>query len=494
MFPWESALTGEEVCPAWAGTGLREIHINGDIAMAVWEYYRSIDDNGNAWLSEVGYPMLQGIATFWMSRLAVDNPSAAIPGWNPTGDGAAPLHILNVIGPDEYADHTNDSVFTNVGARFTLSYAATAAQLLERPRDEYAPWLNASSRIVVLYNDSAPGIVGGMHPEHTGYFNVTVKQADVVIIPLLRDITTIGAGNFTRQSVINDLLWYSRVTDPGGPAMTWGVFAGGFAQAGQMEAAAHYFNQSFGTVAPPFNVWFEMVNASGTPGFLTGAGGFLQAPLFFYPQLRVGDDAMTLEPLLTEGASSAKIRGASYLGNRLDIEYDGQALRVTLQRPQQGTGGAADVAPAGGAASLHRSTLGAVGSPQAIRAYASPCSFALHDASQQAACLQQAAAFGAQHARTADKLAALPATHGDFSTTAGAAGRGVVSAVAADGDLSLWPRIPLARRSQVGQVAIEGYRVRQQDLVLVDAWGVAHSLTVGSTLVLPLQRVSIQAA
>jgi hypothetical protein len=29
MFPWESGLTGEEVCPSWAATGLREIHING---------------------------------------------------------------------------------------------------------------------------------------------------------------------------------------------------------------------------------------------------------------------------------------------------------------------------------------------------------------------------------------------------------------------------------------------------------------------------------
>lgn len=35
MFPWESAFTGEEVCPTWAATGLREIHISGDIACVV---------------------------------------------------------------------------------------------------------------------------------------------------------------------------------------------------------------------------------------------------------------------------------------------------------------------------------------------------------------------------------------------------------------------------------------------------------------------------
>ena len=77
MFPWESALTGEETCPTWAATGLREIHINGDIAVAVWAMWRSLGgDNGGLFLNATAWPLLSGIADFWMSKLALDNPGA----------------------------------------------------------------------------------------------------------------------------------------------------------------------------------------------------------------------------------------------------------------------------------------------------------------------------------------------------------------------------------------------------------------------------------
>lgn len=103
-FPWESALTGQETCPSWAGTGLREIHINGDIAVAVWQFWRSMADNGNKWLSSIGYPLLAGIADYWISRMLHDTPGASIPGYNastPTlpGSGNMPLHIRDVIPP-----------------------------------------------------------------------------------------------------------------------------------------------------------------------------------------------------------------------------------------------------------------------------------------------------------------------------------------------------------------------------------------------------------
>ena len=39
MFPWQSAMTGVECTPAFAGYGRdREIHISGDIALAAWMY------------------------------------------------------------------------------------------------------------------------------------------------------------------------------------------------------------------------------------------------------------------------------------------------------------------------------------------------------------------------------------------------------------------------------------------------------------------------
>ncbi len=60
MFPWESAFSGVETCPTFAATGLREDHINGDIAIAIWQEWLMRQDT--TWLKNVGYPMLVGIA------------------------------------------------------------------------------------------------------------------------------------------------------------------------------------------------------------------------------------------------------------------------------------------------------------------------------------------------------------------------------------------------------------------------------------------------
>jgi len=156
MFPWESALTGEETCPTWAATGLREIHINGDIAGAVWAMWRSLGgDNGGLFLNATAWPLLSGIADFWMSKLALDNPGT------PPG---APLSLLNVIPPDEYVDHVSNSAFTNHGAIQTLRYAAAVAALMGQPPARSAPWVDAAARIVRPHNASGPE--GGWTPEY----------------------------------------------------------------------------------------------------------------------------------------------------------------------------------------------------------------------------------------------------------------------------------------------------------------------------------------
>ena len=60
MFPWESAFTGEEVCPTSAPTGQLEQHISGDIAFALWQYW-SVTQNVT-WLETYGWPLFQGIS------------------------------------------------------------------------------------------------------------------------------------------------------------------------------------------------------------------------------------------------------------------------------------------------------------------------------------------------------------------------------------------------------------------------------------------------
>lgn len=181
MFPWESALTGYEVCPSWAPTGTREIHISGDIAYMVWQYWRA--NQSMPWLQSVGYPLLANIAEFWISKATVDTALRSIaPGSNLTTlpadlraqvlarayalrtDPTAPLNIDDVIPPDEYHDHVNNSVFTNAVARMSLDAAVEAAIALGRPASEYAVWQSASPRLIMVWNAA-----DNYHPEFAGY-------------------------------------------------------------------------------------------------------------------------------------------------------------------------------------------------------------------------------------------------------------------------------------------------------------------------------------
>jgi trehalose/maltose hydrolase-like predicted phosphorylase len=315
MFPWESAFTGEEVCPISAPTGLREIHINGDIAIAVNNFWIATQDNSKSWLNVTAYPIVSSIADFWMSKLALDNIGAS---------AGSPLSLLNVIPPDEYADHKNNSVFTNVGAVLTLRHAATFGAILGEAPSRLAPWIDAAARIVVPFNTS----LGGWHPEYDGYVNgTTVKQADAILLgfPIGWPMSAIARAN--------DLNLYASVTDKGGPAMTWGSFAIGYIElgVGYQSLASLNFNRSFANAHLPYNVWTE-TPTGGCSNFLTGAGGFLQTALFGYTKMRVNESGITLSPSsLPEFSSLIRVRGIAYLGARLDMMYNATILTVERQ-------------------------------------------------------------------------------------------------------------------------------------------------------------------
>jgi len=79
-FPVESAITGIEQC-----IGSMEDHVQGDIALACRQYYYATLDK--QWLKRSGFPVMNGLATYYASRLREG------------ADGL--LHIYHTTGPDE---------------------------------------------------------------------------------------------------------------------------------------------------------------------------------------------------------------------------------------------------------------------------------------------------------------------------------------------------------------------------------------------------------
>lgn len=299
MFPWESASTGREVTPSWAATGAREQHISADIGLAIVQYFYCTGDAD--FMKEAGLEMLEEISSFWISRTEIDEDHAA--------------HIIDVIPPDEYVDHVNDSVYTNAAVAKLLNLAADLVEAFGG--DAPDAWREIASALVLPFDSERR-----IYKEHDGYVNETIKQADVVLLdyPLGLEMND--------DVKANNLKFYSNVTDPAGPAMTWGIHSLGYLGLKQWDDAASNFNRSFdNTKNSPYLVWQE-TPTGGATNFITGAGGFLQAVLNGYGGVRVSSEGMSIYPTLFEGTSSFVLRALQYRGCKIDVSINEEEIKL----------------------------------------------------------------------------------------------------------------------------------------------------------------------
>ncbi|MFN4144280.1 MAG: glycoside hydrolase family 65 protein [Runella sp.] len=99
-------MTGEECHNEWEIT-FEEIHRNGAIAYAIYDYIRYTGDT--QYLAEYGLDVLVGIARFWAQRV----------NWS---EDKQKYVMLGVTGPNEYENNVNNNWYTNYIARWCLKY------------------------------------------------------------------------------------------------------------------------------------------------------------------------------------------------------------------------------------------------------------------------------------------------------------------------------------------------------------------------------------
>jgi len=304
MFPWESAFTGEEVCPSSAPTGELEQHISGDIVFAFRQYYYLTKDL--VWLENV-YPLIAGVARFWSSRVVYD--------------AIRDQYLIDgVIPPDEYAVNVNNSVYTNVVASISLDFAVFCGKLLNRATP--AIWTTIGSKLRIPLNTTLM-----LHPEYDNYKGETIKQADVILLgfPLMYSMATV-----LRK---NDLVYYQERTDRQGPAMTYAMETIAWLELGNMDEASKVWDEAWANAHDPFMVWTE-TPTGGTVNFITGAGGFLQAVLFGYGGIRLSKDMITFSPQLPPLVKAIQFGQINYLNNKLRISFDDKTVSVTKTNPE----------------------------------------------------------------------------------------------------------------------------------------------------------------
>lgn len=116
-------MNGEECHNEWEIT-FEEIHRNGAIAYAIFDYIRYTGDEG--YLVSHGLDVLVGISRFWAQRVNLSKDKNK-------------YVMLGVTGPNEYENNVNNNWYTNYIARWTLNYTlASLANVKSTNAKEYS--------------------------------------------------------------------------------------------------------------------------------------------------------------------------------------------------------------------------------------------------------------------------------------------------------------------------------------------------------------------
>ena len=300
-YPWESALTGGEVCPMVAQTTRdNEIHISGDISFAIQQYYALTGDA--AWFHKTiqnnsGCDLVREVAEFWVSRAKLNNSTGK-------------YDIEHVMGPDEDHEDVKNNAFTNAVASLAIRFAQTLG-LESVCQPVPTEWVTVANNIVIPYDD-----ILDYHPQHAGYtLGTSIKQADTVLLgfPLMWKMS-----ESTRK---NDLQIYEKAVRKTGPAMTWSMHAIGHLELGQTQLGHYFFNESYQPyVTKPFYIWTENRQPNfGAVNFATGMGGFLQSVLHGFFGIIIFPGKMIFNPQLPQNSNRMEVHGLSFKKNVLNI-------------------------------------------------------------------------------------------------------------------------------------------------------------------------------
>ncbi|WP_411893358.1 glycoside hydrolase family 65 protein [Winogradskyella sp. A2] len=108
-------MNGEECHNEWEIT-FEEIHRNGAIAFAIYNYHRYTGDY--SYIPERGLEVLIGIARFWHQRATYStNKNKYV--------------ILGVTGPNEYENNVNNNWYTNYIAQWCINYTVENIEKIE---------------------------------------------------------------------------------------------------------------------------------------------------------------------------------------------------------------------------------------------------------------------------------------------------------------------------------------------------------------------------
>ena len=327
LFPWESAETGEEVTPkTWVNpegtiidvhTMEREHHITGDVAYAVYQYYRATADTG--FLLDYGAEIILETARFWAGRVSYNDTSGK-------------YGIKDVIGPNEYQECVDNNAYTNYLARWNLRcgillYAEilgrypdkrkTLCEKIGLKQSEIDEWRKIADNIeftvleddmieefsgyfdkldvtIEKWNERGMPIFPDAVPLERAHESQLVKQADVVLLLHLfnedfsDDVKTVNLDYYDRRTTHESSLSPS-------------IYAILCTEAGEVDRAYKYLKYAlYGDLSDNYGNVKHGIHAASL-------GGVWQAAIFGFAGVRIKtkgdgslDEMLTVNPKLPE--------------------------------------------------------------------------------------------------------------------------------------------------------------------------------------------------
>ncbi|OPH03583.1 family 65 glycosyl hydrolase [Lacticaseibacillus paracasei] len=145
-----------------------EIHRNGSIAYAIFNYTRYTGDE--TYLKTKGIDVLTGISRFWADRVHFSERKQQ-------------YMIHGVTGPNEYENNVNNNWYTNFMARWTLEYTLASLKKVDAAKRaalqitdaELAKWQDIVDRMYFPYDEKL-----GIFVQQDGFLDKDVKPVSSI--------------------------------------------------------------------------------------------------------------------------------------------------------------------------------------------------------------------------------------------------------------------------------------------------------------------------
>ncbi len=153
-------MNGEECHNEWEIT-FEEIHRNGAIAFAIYNYFRFTGDY--SYIPEMGLEVLIGISRFWNQRASYSTDKNK-------------YVILGVTGPNEYENNVNNNWYTNYLARWCIRYTLEQLQKVKEGYPQDYERIIGQTKISVTETDAWLEVADNMYFPFSEKHNIFLQQ------------------------------------------------------------------------------------------------------------------------------------------------------------------------------------------------------------------------------------------------------------------------------------------------------------------------------